>query len=44
MRDEDRKLSEVPAEEDDWKIWTEFECETVLENNCLDNKARFRLS
>lgn len=33
-----------PTEGEDWKVWTEYECEAILENNCLDNKARFRLS
>jgi hypothetical protein len=39
-----RDVVQGPVEGEDWKVWTEFECETILENNCLDNKARFRLS
>ena len=44
MRDDTRNQEDPSGEGDDWKAWTEFECETSLENKCLDNKARFRLS
>ena len=27
-----------------WMQWTEVECETILEKDCLDNRARFRLA
>ena len=29
---------------DDWKGWTEADCETLLETNPFDNHARYRLA
>lgn len=42
---DDRIKSEIKkTEEMAWRKWTEVECETILEKNCLDNRARFRLA
>jgi hypothetical protein len=44
QKTEEGEVGEAFQEDDAWKLWTEFECESILENNCMDNKARFRLS
>jgi hypothetical protein len=31
-------------EDADWMLWDEEECDEILKNSPLDNKARFRLS
>lgn len=42
---DDKIKSEIKKAEDMlWMQWTEIECETILENDCLDNRARFRLA
>ena len=42
---DDKIKSEIKKAEDLlWMQWTEVECETILEKDCLDNRARFRLA
>ena len=42
---DDKIKNEIKKAEDMlWMQWTEVECETILEKDCLDNRARFRLA